>query len=92
MNQKIRLASARIRAQQADLNRYEHLELVLSYLREFADQIHPQVRFSASQFRGHEAASDYVKEWAFRDWATNMRQVAIAACEKEMLEIEERLK
>jgi hypothetical protein len=90
-NAKMRDAARRIEAQQKDIRRYELLENVLRYLREYGSDIHVTVRFTAASVAYHDQAAQVVQELYFNDWSETGRRETQAAVEKEMKEIEARL-
>lgn len=87
----IRAAATRIRDQQRDVERYEKLEKVQSYLKEHGSEIKPTVRFAASSVPYHDEAADFVKTLFFDDWSESGRRRAQVAVETEMKAIKERL-
>lgn len=81
----------RIEAQEKDLRRYELLEGVLKFLREYGGDIQPVVRFSASSVNFHDQAAVVVRDLIFGDWHEAGRRRTEEAVDQEMKQIEARL-
>ncbi len=90
-NIKLRDLARRIEAQEKELKRYELLENVLKYLREYGSDIKATVGFGASAVNFHSEAAHVVRELMFGDWNEDGRRRVQTAIENEMKQIEERL-